>query len=220
MQLADSFFPSGSYTLSHGLEFLVQSGQITSAIALQEFASCLLQNKVSPTDGVALIHSYRASQSGQLAEVQRIDRQLFACTLVEITRTAQQKSGRALLMVARSTWPSVELEGLEEAILAGNLWGMHPVIFGVVGRVALLNEGDVVFAYLHSWLTGLLGAALRLGIVGHLKVQQILRELAPQVETAAQQAAQTEMENLWACTPLIDIAQMGHPGLAQHLFLT
>jgi len=36
MQLSDSLFPSGSFTLSHGLESLIHSGQIQSADDFQE----------------------------------------------------------------------------------------------------------------------------------------------------------------------------------------
>ncbi|MEL6816951.1 MAG: urease accessory protein UreF, partial [Cyanobacteria bacterium J06598_3] len=66
MQLADSFFPSGSYTLSHGLESLVQAGRITSAKDVETFVRLLLCNKVGGTDLVALAHAHTASLQGDL----------------------------------------------------------------------------------------------------------------------------------------------------------
>ena len=50
MQLADSSFPSGSFTLSHGLECLVQDGQLRGSKDLQTFLRLLLRNKVGVTD--------------------------------------------------------------------------------------------------------------------------------------------------------------------------
>ena len=46
MQLADSFFPSGSFSLSHGLEFLIQKNSIQSDRELFIFLQLLIQNLV------------------------------------------------------------------------------------------------------------------------------------------------------------------------------
>ena len=66
MQLADSFFPAGSFTLSHGLETLIQNHKIQSASELQTFIQLLLSHKLATTDIVALVHSHRASNSNDL----------------------------------------------------------------------------------------------------------------------------------------------------------
>ncbi|MEM9484811.1 MAG: hypothetical protein AAGA83_14115, partial [Cyanobacteria bacterium P01_F01_bin.116] len=42
MQLADSFFPSGSFTFSHGLETLTQSKQVNTAKEFKDFLDLLL----------------------------------------------------------------------------------------------------------------------------------------------------------------------------------
>ena len=58
LQLADSFFPSGSYTLSHGLESLVQEGAIGSAKDIETFIRILLCNKIGGSDLIALAHAH------------------------------------------------------------------------------------------------------------------------------------------------------------------
>ena len=218
MQLSDSFFPSGSFTLSHGLESLVQENQLTSSEDLQIFLKLLLRNKVGVTDTVALIHAYRGSAIDDLDAVRIADAQLFAQTLVEKTRETQRKSGRALLMVASSTWQDIQLNSLNEDAATGKIHCLHPVIFAVVGRVALLSEQDTVLAFLHSFVTGLLGAAIRLSIVGHIQAQRVLLQLAPDIETAYQTAASMSLNQMWSCTPAIDIAQMRHQKLTHRLF--
>ncbi|QSJ20800.1 urease accessory protein UreF [Nostoc sp. UHCC 0702] len=218
MQLSDSFFPSGSFTLSHGLESLVQENQLTSSEDLQIFLKLLLRNKVGVTDTVALIHAYRGSAIDDLDAVRIADAQLFAQTLVEKTRETQRKSGRALLMVASSTWQDIQLNSLNEDAATGKIHCLHPVIFAVVGRVALLSEQDTVLAFLHSFITSLLGAAIRLSIVGHIQAQRILLQIAPDIETAYQTAASMSLNQMWSCTPAIDIAQMRHQKLTYRLF--
>lgn len=218
MQLSDSFFPSGSFTLSHGLESLVQAGQLVNPEDLPCFLRLLLRNKIGPTDGVALIHAYRGSAIADLDAVRQADTLLFAQTLIAKTRETQRKSGRALLMVATSTWQDSQLEILNQDAATGKFHGLHPVVFAVVGRVAGLSEQDTVLAFLHSFVTGLLGAAIRLSVLGHLQAQKVLLQLAPDIEATYQTAASLSLDQMWSCTPAIDIAQMRHQKLEYRLF--
>jgi len=218
MQLSDSFFPSGSFTLSHGLESLINSAQIRSPENFQEFLSLLLRNKVGSSDLVALTHAYRGSVANNLEEVRQADLRLFAHTLIQETREAQRRSGQALLMVARSTWLDSKLESLSTQLAAGQIQCLHPVVFAVVGHVAGLTESDTVFAFLHSFLTSLSSAAIRLGVLGHLRTQLILKNIAPEIEAVAKQAEYMNLCSMWSCTPAIDIAQMLHRRLPQRLF--
>jgi urease accessory protein len=218
MQLADSFFPSGSFTLSHGLESLVQEGKIQQPEDLSVFLQLLLRNKIGTSDLVALIHAYRGSAENNLAIVKQADAQLFAQTLIEATRKTQRQSGRALLMVAQSTWQDDRLETLDGERISSDFNCLHPVVFGVVGRIAGLLEIDTVLAFLHGFVTGLLGAAIRLGVIGHLQAQQILLHLSPNIAASYHTATSMTLEQMWSCTPAIDLAQMRHQKLSSRLF--
>jgi urease accessory protein len=218
MQLSDSFFPSGSFTLSHGLEALVATNQLKSSKELQTFLQLLLRNKIGTTDVVALIHAYQGSKNNNLDAVREADRQLFAQTAIATTRETQQKSGRALLMVASSTWEDEQLEILNRDAARKTIQCLHPIIFAVVARVAGLRERDTVLAFLHSFVTGLLGAAIRLGVLGHIQAQKILLELASDLENTWQTAKSLSLEEMYSSTPAIDLAQMQHQRLSRRLF--
>ncbi len=218
MQLADSFFPSGAYTLSHGLESLVQSKAITSAEEIETFVRLLLCQKVGSTDMVALAHAYRASQSGDFTTIRDIDALLFAQTPIEKTRIAQRQSGRALLMVAGNTWPHPQLAALTEQSAASEINCLHPVVFAVVAQVAGLDQQASLVAFVHGFVTGLLGAAIRLGAIGHLQAQQVRSAIAPDMASVCQSAATLSLDEMWSCTPLIDLAQMRQAKLSRRLF--
>ena len=218
MQLSDSFFPTGSFTLSHGLETLVQTGKIQSVPELQIFLQLLLRNKVGVTDVVALIHGHRGSQKDNLEAVRQADRQLFVQTAIAKNRATQRQSGRALLMVASATWQDERLEILNREAAQGKIHCLHPVIFGVVAAISGLSERDAVLAFLHGLVTSILGAAIRLSVLGHIQAQQVLHQLAPDIEAAWSTAASMKLEQMWSGTPSIDIAQMQHPKLPQRLF--
>ncbi|NEQ52443.1 MAG: urease accessory protein UreF [Leptolyngbya sp. SIO3F4] len=218
MQLSDSFFPSGSFTLSHGLESLIQSQQISSTQDLRDYLELILHNKIGSMDVVALRQTHRASVDNDDRRIQALDARLFAQTLLQPNRESQCKSGRALLMVARSTWSNPKLDAIHTCIQTDKMHGLHPIIFAVVGQSIGLDEDNTVFAFLHSFLTGLCGAALRLGFIGHIKVQVLLKEMAPQLETIVQKSVSVDIDDMWSCTQFVDIAQMTHATLPQKLF--
>ncbi|MEO1005191.1 MAG: urease accessory UreF family protein [Cyanobacteria bacterium J06638_38] len=218
IQLADSFFPSGSYTLSHGLESLIQQNKIHNQESIISFLQILLHQKIAPCDLVALIHAFHASAAEDIEQIIQIAAQLHAQTLIETTRNTQRQSGRALLMVAQSTWQHPQLDILDRERALNQFHCLHPIMFGVVGNIAGLTVTDTALAFLHGFVTGVLGAAIRLGSLGHLKAQQILLELATDMETAYNNASSMKLDEIWSCTPTIDIAQMRHCKLSSKLF--
>ena len=218
IQLADSFFPSGTYTFSYGLEALVQQDRIQQPEDIISFLQILLHNKIATCDLVALIHAYHASKINDLEAVKQVETQLYAQTLIAITRKTQQQSGRALLMVAQSTWQHQQLEALERLRALKQFYCLHPVVFGVVGNIADLSVTDTTLAFLHGFVTGVLGAAIRLGILGHLQTQKMLLLLASDIEQASSIASKMSLAQMWSCTPAIDLAQMRHSRLSSRLF--
>jgi urease accessory protein len=218
IQLGDSFFPSGTYTFSHGLEALVQQDRVQQPEDIVSFIQILLQNKIATCDLVALIHAYHASKANDLEAIRQVETQLYAQTLIEITRKTQQQSGRALLMVAQSTWQHQQLEALDRERALKQFYCLHPVIFGVVGNIANLSLTDTALAFLHGFVTGILGAAIRLGILGHLQAQKMLLLLATDIEQAYSIAVSMNLDQMWSCTPAIDLAQMQHLKMSSRLF--
>ncbi|MEO0845137.1 MAG: urease accessory UreF family protein [Cyanobacteria bacterium J06648_1] len=218
IQLADSFFPSGSYTLSHGLESLIQQGKIQQPEDITDFLKILLRYKTATCDLVALVQAHQASVNSNVVRITAIAAQLQALTPIETIRKTQLQSGRALLMVAQSTWKHPLLEVLEQQRAVNQFDCLHPVVFGVVGSIADLNQTDTALAFLHGFVTGVLGAAIRLGSLGHLQAQQILLDLSAEMETAYQTASTMNLAAMWSCTPTIDLAQMRHSRLNSRLF--
>jgi len=218
MQLADSFLPTGSFTFSHGLETLVQKGNIKSMSHLKTFLQLLLTQKAATTDAVALIHSYRGSSQNQLTKIYQADRRLYLQTAIAKQRETQRQSGRALLMVACNTWQDRILDTLQTETAAGRIHCLHPVIFGAVSAIVGITEEDAVLAFLHSLVTSIISAAIRLGVVGHLQGQKVLLNLTADIETAWLKASTMNLNQMRSGTPAIDFAQMQHSQLSQRLF--
>ncbi|MFP4134411.1 MAG: urease accessory protein UreF [Halothece sp.] len=216
MQLSDSFFPSGTYTLSHGLETFVQKGEITSSHELREMVELVLWQKVGSSELVALIHTDRASEKGDISAIAHIEQLLWSQTLVAETREILIRSGRALLRAATPIWSDSQLQYISRT--ESQFYGLHPIIFAVVSRAAGLEEENTALAYLHGYVTGLMGAAIRLGIIGHLQAQQLRLELAPIMEQVGLKAAQKEVTEMGSFAPILDIAQIEHQCLSHRSF--
>ena len=58
MQLSDSFFPTGLYTMSNGLETVFNEKRITTVDEIQEFVHMIITQQVGPADCVALLNAY------------------------------------------------------------------------------------------------------------------------------------------------------------------
>ena len=102
LQLADSFFPTGAYAHSQGLEGMVALGWVSNSAEVKEYLTELLTGAVLPSDGVALLNAHGAAANGDIATVIDIDRLLHAMKLPEEMRLASTQSGRRFLDESRS----------------------------------------------------------------------------------------------------------------------
>src|SRR5215210_3802011 len=58
LQLGDSFFPTGMYTTSSGLETLFYDGRIKTKQEIIEFLTVCLKYQIGPADCAALANAY------------------------------------------------------------------------------------------------------------------------------------------------------------------
>ena len=170
LQHGDSQFPSGSFAFSAGLEALYADGRIDSAEGLAQFVEGQLRHRWATLDRVALIRAHRLGRD--LEGVVTVDREVETMSLAEGLRDGSRRNGNALLsMHARLKTPlAAEYRAL---ILQDTACGHIPVVQGLVWGQAGLSEAQAQAAAAHGVCTDLLGAAMRLGKVGHIRVQQI-----------------------------------------------
>jgi urease accessory protein len=69
---------------------------------------------------------------------------------------------------------------------------------------------------LYSYSAGMVGAALRLGIIQHIDGQKILSQLAGDINSVRIAGIQ----DVWQLSPLIDILQMQHERDDLRMFIT
>ena len=88
MQLSDSFFPSGLYTMSNGLETVFDEKRITTADGIQEFIHTIITQQVGPADCVALLNAYDFAKNDDVNGIIKCDNALYSMRFVKESRDA------------------------------------------------------------------------------------------------------------------------------------
>ena len=82
LQLSDSFFLSGMYTMSNGLEALFYSKKIKTANELRDLIKVYLEHQISPADCTALGNSEYA-QNSNLQKLIQGDQTIYSMKLIQ-----------------------------------------------------------------------------------------------------------------------------------------
>ena len=214
LQHGDSFFPSGAIAFSFGLETLCEDRRIDSAPALASFLEGQLRARWATCDRGALAAAHRAAADPRA--VVAVDALLEASTLAAELRRGSRRAGRALLKVhtALGTAGAVAYHAL---VAGGEAPGHSAAIQGLVWRGAGLDIAAAEALSAHTFVTGILGAALRLGLLGHLGAQRILQDTRALVADLLSAPAPA-LDALRASTPEAEIAIMRHETAATRLF--
>ncbi|MFU8870131.1 urease accessory protein UreF, partial [Natronococcus sp.] len=174
LRLSDSFLPVGSYTASYGLEQYVNEDRIEDGEDLRALIAAYLRRLVGPCETVAVANAHAASAEGDLEGLLAVDERLHAVTMPAEFRESSTKAGAKLceLLLAETAETDVdELPStLAEAVEDGSTPGHYPVVFGVVAQRRGLSRLEACLAHAYSFVTGLLGAAQRLGRFGHTEI--------------------------------------------------
>ncbi len=213
LQLADSFFPTGMYAHSHGLEGMVRRGLVGAATEVEELLACQLAWSVLPSDGVALLNAYRVLQGkDDLATVLEIDRLLWAMKLPTELRAAAGQHGRRLLQETAHLVSHPMHARYLASVNAKEAPGCGAVVLGVVSYCLDIPAEWALLAYCHSYSVGVLSAGMKLLPMSHRHVQDILHRLQPLVLELTQEIGARPWQEMTSFTPELDIASMVHEG--------
>src|SRR5579872_1441486 len=204
LQHADSFFPSGAVSFSWGLEALRADGLVRSADDVERFAEGQLRYRWATADRPVLTATYAAGDD--LEAVAAIDRLQDAMALPLELRLGSRRMGAALLGVhARLGTPNAA--SYQAFRLAQRAPGHVAVVQGLVWRGIGLDKDTAVGIGAHCFCIGMIGAALRLGIIGHLEGQRLLAKLGNLIVDLLATPA-PELHEISTFTPACDIAFM------------
>ena len=224
LQLSDSAFPSGRYTLSYGLEALLQSGHLTvpsESTTLTALLGDSIRFGAAPSDGAGLACAHRAAGADDGVDLElltQVDARLTAVKLPREARDASTRTGRAVLATASAAIGGSALHDYAEHVKAGRSPGNHAVVVGLLsarlGTPCLEAVVGELYAFSSSWVA----AGVRLGLVDHRGAQAVLHRVRPVIAAAALEAIDRDVSQISSCTPFLDVMAMRHEEAELRLF--
>jgi urease accessory protein len=221
LQLSDSFFPTGSYTTSNGLEALFYKKRIKNPNELRDLIQVYLEQQIGPADCTALGNSYKYIQMSDLPKMLEVDQTLFSMKLVKEIRDASCRAGTQLLKCLNSFITNSKLLDLYlEAINKRQASGVYPVALAIASKTLNIPKNKTGLMMLYSFSVSVVGAGLRLGLVQHFEGQRIIHELKPIILEVVKSNIDRPLESMWQFVPDIDIIQIQHERMSSKMFIT
>jgi urease accessory protein len=222
LQLASSTLPVGAYTYSEGLEFLAEMGHVDSAAALQDWVAQELTCGSIRVESGIMLRAYQSALQGNEAQLLSWNAWWSAARETEELRLQSWQMGRSLLRLFLSleepsatagidkTWPALQALWSQECNFA--------IAFGTVAAAWQIEPIDALLGYLQSWATNLIAAGIKLIPLGQTAGQQMLLNVQPKIERAAQDIEQLPDEALESCGWGLSLASMAHETQYSRLF--
>ena len=220
MQLSDSFFPSGLYTMSNGLETIFDEKRASSEGDVYDFLEVTLEQQLGPADSVALSNAYDCAKSKDISGIIRCDDVLYSMKLIQESRAASCRAGSQMLKCIVAISSDNFLKSYSEKISKNDSPGTHPVVAGVCSFVMGIKKEQARQMMMYGFCVSTTGAALRLGMIDHIQSQKILHKIKPKIQQTLEKFVDTKINDCWQFSPQYDLIQMTHENKFSKMFIT
>lgn len=217
LRFVDSFFPSGGYAFSSGLEAAVQGGAVRNGEELSRYVVESLTTGMGEREAVAVGLGHESYVSGIVETAFEADRALEAMKLGRESRIASRQMGRQVIRLAADQLPRQPLiEKYLAAVEAERTPGHLAVTVGLTLAAAGWSKEDTIAAFLYQAATGFVAAAMKLLPLGQREGQRLLESWIEVIERVSRHAARQRQLRSWS--PVQDIYAMRHSRLESRLF--
>jgi urease accessory protein len=216
LHLASPTLPVGAFSYSQGLEWVVESGAVTTEAAAQQWIGDALRFALARCEGPALIELLRAWKTSDANEVARLNAEFIATRETTELRAETLQMGYSLARLLRDLPDTPEVT--KTALL-----DLREIAFPTPWAAAAahwqIDENEAVTAYLWAWLENQVMAAVKLVPLGQTAGQRMLVALATDLPALANEAIRRADEHDWEnFTPGMTLASCQHETQYTRLF--
>ncbi|HYL66947.1 MAG TPA: urease accessory UreF family protein [Nitrosopumilaceae archaeon] len=224
MQLADSFFPSGMFGLSNGLESLAKHDRIKNEQDVLNFIEQQIKFQLVPCDCMVFLIAMEAAKNENIEELVEADNRFYSIRLIREVRNTSVRTGSQILnCIIQMTFDkkkSNTAKNFQKKIASNETVGTYPVCLGIAANLLNIPAKSGVRMMLYSFSQSVIAAAIRLGIIEHISGQIILTTLADKINSISTNIKKESLNSLWQLTPVTDIFQMIHEHDDSKMFIT
>lgn len=199
-------FPNGAYSYSHGLEWAVEAGHISSRRSLIDWLEADLCYGSGRNEAIFFIEAYRrvigAMEDGlpHLAELAAASRGTSEFAL----EAAQQSA--AYLTTLRRVWPNRILDVFSDPKCPP----ASAVILGACSARLEIPVGIALPAFLHSYVANLISAGVRLVPLGQTDGQLAIAALEQAILSRSEIATRETVDDLGSAGVMTELASIAH----------
>ncbi len=217
LPFVDSFFTSGGYAYSSGLETAVQEGALRPENC-QEYLDQYLRFGVARQDALAVALIHRFIQDEKIDGIEAVDWQLEAMKPCQQLREASRQMGRQVIRIAADQLDHPFILQIHEKTIQEQIPCHYPLALGAVLGACGWSEREVVQAFLYQTISGWVSALLRLLPMGHQEGQRLIHALLPSMMEITQEVEVLNIGDMSSWAGLHDIRSMRHGRLRVRLF--
>lgn len=208
-------FPVGAFSYSHGLEWVVETGEVRSAQTLRDWIAGVLAHGSGRCDAILLGATWRSLARADWHEVSEIAALAAVLQPSDERRTESLSQGNAFLSAVGAVWPCSAMAHLLD-VAQGEV--ALPVAAGGAAAAHGLPLAATLIAFLHGFAANLVSAGVRLVPLGQTDGLTVLAALGPAVLEVSQAACGATLDDLGSACFLADIASMRHETQYTRLF--
>jgi urease accessory protein len=213
LQLASPLLPVGGYSYSEGLESLISQGVIVDRVTLQAWVARELEVGAIWLETAVMDRAYLAGMESDCQQLQFWNYWLSAARDTEELRQQSWQMGGSLTKLLVELTPEIK-----ELMMAIERPCNYAIAFGIAAEYWQIDRQATIAAYLHSWVTNIIGAGVKLIPLGQTAGQQLLWELQEQIDRLAETIPTLADGDLYACSWGLSLASMQHETLYSRLF--
>src|SRR5436305_7721678 len=208
-------YPVGAFSYSSGIEWSVESGDITDAASFGHWLGVIIESGSAFCDAALFAHAHRAAAASDTHALRAVAELAAAFAPSKERHLETTAQGRAFIEATRAVWPCVALDRLVET-WQGPL--AYPVAVGVAAAGHDIPVEPALSAYLHAVTANLISAGVRLIPLGQTEGQRLLAALEPVVAATVARALATPLDQIGGASFRADIASMRHETQYTRLF--
>lgn len=215
LQLCSANLPVGGFSFSQGLEYAVEMGWVHNPASTKEWIGFNLQQSIAHTDLALLKRIQQTLIDDDFAGFIRWNQHALACRESNELYLADVAMGKALMRLLK------DIQGIdsqyymplikEKDISFVSAFALSATLFGL--ELSAMQSG-----YCWAYIDNQVAAATKLVPLGQTQGQNLLFELAEQVEQAIEQANQVDDDNIGASLPRLAMASAWHETQYTRLF--
>lgn len=220
LQLNDTFYPTGAYSHSFGLEGLVEAGVIRGRASLRDFLLQSVLPSLARTEFPLVLHLWKALSQGDWIGVERLAELASALRTPWEMRQASEAIGRQRVELLVKLRENALAKEFQTKAAAGG-WSYSQSVAVALEGLAVGASVDMALAsLLYAAAAGLLAAAMKVLRLGQNAAQSLLTEILDQATALRQKAQSVSLDDIGWSNPWWDIASARHEHAASRLFIS